>query len=178
MKNKLLTIILLAILFPLGMLAGSFINSQNTEDERRAAETQAEYSPYPKLQNTAIADLINQERAKNNIPVLAYNAQLEASACAKADDMLSKNYWSHVAPDGSHWAKFIDATGYRYYRVGENLAYGQLSNADVVTDWVGSETHLKNIKDAEFTEQGMCVRYGDFQGGKYAVTVNHFGRGL
>lgn len=178
MKNKLPTLILLAILFPLGMILGFSLGDQKTEERRQTAETQAKYAPYPELQNAAIADLVNQERAKTGVAALAYNAKLEASACAKADDMISRQYWAHTAPDGTHWRKFMDDAGYRYYRAGENLAYGQESNADVVTDWVGSATHMKNIQDPSYTEQGMCVRYGDFQGGKNAVIVNHFGRSL
>ncbi len=177
MKHQLPTLILLAVLFPLGMAFGHFVAREENEIERVEKVTAAQEAPYPELHAPAIADLVNTERTKAGLPALAYQPLLEASACAKADDMIAKNYWAHVAPDGTHWGSFIDKTGYGYYKAGENLAYGQQSDGTVVTDWMGSTTHKANII-SDFTEQGMCVRYGTFQGGKYAIIVNHFGRPL
>lgn len=169
--------IVLAVLFPLGILFGYSVGHRESTTEQVAQQLQAQEAPYPELHAPAIADLVNVERAKAGLPALAYNAQLEASACAKAEDMITQNYWNHIAPDGSNWSKFVDATGYQYYKAGENLAYGQRSNDMAVTDWMNSTTHKANIVD-QYTDQGMCVRYGAFQGGKYAVIVNHFGMPL
>lgn len=175
MKTNLITPLLLAILFPLGVLSGYILGNQTTVAKQYQAELQAKEAPYPELHTAALADLVNKERAKHNLPALAYNAQLESSACAKAEDMLAKNYWAHVSPEGVRGINLIEQAGYRYYSAGENLAYGQRSDDAVVTDWIGSTTHERNIIEPGFTEQGMCVKYGNFQGGKYALIVNHFG---
>ena len=174
-KNRIITIILLAILFPLGMFAGYQVGHQDTVARQKKADMEALHAPYPELHNNVIAEKINDERMKLGVAALSYNQQLEASACAKADDMIAENYWAHTAPDGTHWSKLIPAAGYVYYRAGENLAYGQRTDQEVVTDWMNSATHKANIVDPSFSEFGVCVRYGNFQGGQFAVIVNHFG---
>lgn len=175
MKKLPIIVICVWALLSLGGFAGYLLGDRQAVAIQQKAELQAKEAPYPELHAAVLADLINKERARNNLPALAYNAQLESSACAKADDMLAKNYWAHVSPEGVRGINLIEQAGYRYYTAGENLAYGQRSDDAVVTDWIGSTTHERNIVDPGFTEQGMCVRYGNFQGGKYALIVNHFG---
>ena len=46
------------------------------------------------------------------------------------------------------------AAGYSDYG-GENIAYGQRSAAEVVSDWMGSPDHRRNILDCDFTTIGV-----------------------
>src|SRR5436190_16321415 len=62
----------------------------------------------------------NSARLNSNEPVLSLNPQLSAAAQAKANDMASRDYWSHVTPDGAQPWVFISAKGYRYQKAGEN----------------------------------------------------------
>ena len=49
----------------------------------------------------------NIERKKAGLPPLTTNQALNEAALAKAQDMLSKQYWAHTAPDGTQpWAFF------------------------------------------------------------------------
>ena len=66
--------------------------------------------------------LTNQTRQQNSLNQLNYNDQLASAAYKKAQDMFSKNYWSHYAPDGSSPWDFILGSGYKYEYAGENLA--------------------------------------------------------
>ena len=68
---------------------------------------------------------INNSRATNGQSPVTENALLDKSAQLKLDDMIAKNYWGHVAPDGIQWSSFIQQVGYVYSAAGENLAYGQ-----------------------------------------------------
>lgn len=47
-----------------------------------------------------IHGLINQERAKNNLPVLSYNDDLAFIARNHSYDMATRNYFSHDTPEG------------------------------------------------------------------------------
>lgn len=176
--NNLLFIVL--ILIPPLMLAVYAFLPQDTPIPAQA-EVQAEQPVvkprplYPELSATVIAELVNQERSRAGLSRLTTNAQLEASACAKADDMMAKDYWAHIAPDGTEPWFFFDQAGYRYVSAGENLSFGYRSDGAIVSSWMGSETHRANILGAHYTEQGMCVRNGEFRGSNVALIVNHFG---
>jgi uncharacterized protein YkwD len=54
------------------------------------------------------------------------------------------------------------------YSLGENLAKGQLTPVQAVTDWMNSPTHAANVVRVDFEEIGIGV-FGD-------VWVNEFGK--
>jgi uncharacterized protein YkwD len=59
-----------------------------------------------------LSSLSNQERTSRGLAPLTLNSQLNSAAAAKAADMFSKDYWAHVAPDGTTPWSFIYAAGY------------------------------------------------------------------
>ena len=174
--NKTLTffVITWVFFFAAGFGAAWSIVNHDVKERQTAYESQLSNAPYPELDAAHIAALVNEQRSVAGLSTLSYNAQLEASACAKADDMIAKDYWAHVSPSGTPPWTFFYQVGYNYYKAGENLAYGQRSDSQIVSNWMGSPTHKANIV-GPFTEQGMCVRYAKFQGINAALIVNHFG---
>lgn len=126
------------------------------------------------LDEAEIGELVNKERLKAGLPAIKMNSTLRASACAKADEMITLDYWSHDAPDGSDPWSFIQKAGYPYRQAGENLAFGHDSEESLVAKWMQSPTHRQNIL-LPFEDQGICVRVGEYQGGYYNVIVHHFG---
>lgn len=120
-------------------------------------------------------NLINSYRLQNNLPALRVSAQLELSACAKDEDMISKDYWSHDSPQGVTPWHFYDLAGYAYDIAGENLAYGNYDSEErILKLWVDSPTHKENL-DKDFTEQGLCIKYSEnYQGSPNYVIVHHF----
>lgn len=107
----------------------------------------------------------NAQREANNEKPLAANAQLSAAAQAKANDMVSKNYWSHNAPDGQTPWTFIGSAGYQYQAAGENLAYGFASASQVINGWMNSAEHRANILDADYQDVGFGIAESpNFQG--------------
>jgi len=130
-----------------------------------------------------VADLysgVNNERTKRGLATLNIDIRLEVSACAKAHDMSAKNYWSHIAPDGTTPWDFITSAGYQYANSGENLAKNYNKASDAIVAWVNSPTHLENIT-GDFKDMGICVIQSNksqlSSSTKPAnVIVNHFGR--
>lgn len=88
---------------------------------------------------------------------LTLNSQLAAAAQAKANDMATRDYWSHVTPDGQQPWSFIDATGYNYQAAGENLAYGFGTSSEVIEAWMNSPEHRANILNANYRDVGFGI---------------------
>jgi uncharacterized protein YkwD len=109
--------------------------------------------------------LIDQERARNGELPLQANRQLERAAVEHSEEMVSKDYFAHIAPDGLTPLERVEATGYIPnhevgYTVGENIAWGtlQLSTPSaIVAAWIASPEHLANILDAEYKETAIGV---------------------
>lgn len=120
----------------------------------------------------------NQEREDNHVVDLALNSQLAAAAQAKANDMVTRNYWSHITPDGQQPWVFIDQSGYKYLEAGENLAYGFSTSATTVTGWMNSPPHRENLLNGAFTEVGFgFANSQNFnQSGPETVVVAMYGK--
>lgn len=120
----------------------------------------------------------NEQREAFKKPILTLNNQLSAAAQAKANDMASRNYWSHNTPDGNEPWIFVDQAGYKYQKAGENLAYGFSTSNQVVVGWMNSSTHKANLLDNSFSDVGFgFANANDFQqNGKETVVVAMYGR--
>lgn len=106
---------------------------------------------------TALLNDTNQQRVANGLGSLALNSLLSQAAQAKANDMASRDYWSHNTPDGKTPWTFIVATGYNYQTAGENLAYGFTTASDAITGWMNSPEHRANILNTTFQQVGFGV---------------------
>lgn len=126
-------------------------------------------------QNERIFALVNGVREKNGLKPLESVAKLANSSQARASDMLTGQYFSHQGPDGHNLKYFLSASGYDYSKAGENLAMGFTDAQDVVDAWVKSPTHYANLIDGEFTETGMGLVSGDYQGVPTVFVAEHFG---
>ncbi len=118
----------------------------------------------------------NQQRAKVGLPPLTVNPTLEQSARAKGEAMLKADCWSHYCPNGKSPWDFFKAAGYDYLYAGENLAEGFSSSDAMMNAWMNSQTHRENILKPEFTEIGVAIVIGDYQGEtNNTLVVVHFG---
>jgi uncharacterized protein YkwD len=119
--------------------------------------------------------LTNEQRAASGLPALQYSDQLATAAQNKANDMLSKGYWSHFGPNGESPWGFILATGYQYEYAGENLAKNFMNSEGVVSGWMNSETHRNNILSTNYTDVGFAVVNGNLEGEDTTLVVQMFG---
>ncbi len=95
-------------------------------------------------------------------PPIVWNDQLELAAIGHAKDMANKNYFSHTSQDGRSVQDRIIAAGYDYkgfrsYAIGENIAQGQLSIAEVMQGWLKSPGHCHNLMNPAFKEIGVAL---------------------
>jgi len=154
----LIVTILLPVRFPFGSTAHVLPYSTEMSQENLLLET-------------------NRRRDISKIDDLKINKKLSEAAQDKAEDMVEKDYWSHLTPDGDSPWTFVDEAGYEYSRAGENLAYGFSNSEQVIAGWMNSQSHKENMLDDGFSEVGFgFANSQNFEGnGKNTVVVAIYG---
>ncbi|MFI1958974.1 CAP domain-containing protein [Streptomyces althioticus] len=112
-----------------------------------------------------VVELTNRERARAGLAPLSHDPLLATAAQAHSADMVARDFYAHTAPDGSKPWDRAAAVGSRCRTVGENIACGQRSPAEVVRGWTNSPGHRANILAPQFTHIGV-----GFAGGGRAGT--------
>ncbi|CAL9669466.1 CAP domain-containing protein [Streptomyces sp. enrichment culture] len=105
--------------------------------------------------------LVNQERAAAGCSPVTANDKLTRAADDYSDVMASSGVMSHTGPDGSTMASRVEAAGYQWSTLGENIARGQADAAAVMDSWMNSPGHRANILNCSFKELGVGVHFGD-----------------
>jgi uncharacterized protein YkwD len=105
------------------------------------------------------------------------DGRLDASATAKCQDMVAKNYWAHNDPTGRTPWHFITDQNINWHTAGENLEFGYGRSSDmVVVAWMNSPEHKANILNPTFTTVGYAIcpdpNLASFGAGD--VVVQHF----
>ena len=107
---------------------------------------------------------------------LAENEKLDQSALLKAQDMLKGQYFAHISPSGQGPSELAGKVQYEFIAIGENLAMGSFSSdQDLVDAWMASPGHRENILNKSFTEIGVAVAKGTFEGKTTWMAVQEFG---
>lgn len=100
-----------------------------------------------------VITLLNEQRVNNGLSPLTADSTLTAAAMQRAAETVI--YFSHTRPDGSRCFTAFDG-GWR----GENIAAGQADPDEVITGWMNSTGHRKNILEANYTGVGVgCFNY-------------------
>jgi len=108
-----------------------------------------------------VLQLVNLERAERDLPPVAMNPGLKAIAESYACHMIEQGYFGHHDPEtGDGPAERALADNYTFYAIGENLAAGQETPADVMKVWMESLAHREVILDPDWKEVGIAVRSG------------------
>lgn len=113
----------------------------------------------------AILEAVNRARAaprscgEQYFPAaqqVAWNGALGDAALVHSRDMAEHRYFSHKGKDGRAAAERALQAGYRWRRIGENIAAGQSSPEEVVAGWLSSPGHCANIMNGGFTDMGAA----------------------
>lgn len=134
----------------------------------------SEVLPVAAVNAASVVSLTNEERAVKNLPALERNALLDLAARLKAEDMATKGYYAHIAPDGTTPMDFVNRSGYRYRIIGENLVVERMSADQVVEAFMDSPGHRANILRKDFTEIGVGTAEGTHKGRDAIFTVQIF----
>jgi uncharacterized protein YkwD len=121
----------------------------------------------------AVLTLVNAERAARGIAPVSLHGQLTQAAQAHAADQFYRDcvtQLSHTGTDGSNPGTRIARTGLSVRSWAENIACGQRTPAEVMTAWMNSSGHRRNILNSGLTHIGISVSR-DSDGRLYWVQV-------
>jgi hypothetical protein len=79
-----------------------------------------------------------------------------------------------VTPDGKQPWYWFDLVGYPYTYAGENLAVNFTDSKDVENAWMASPTHHANLVKPQYTQVGIGVAQGRYQGKEATFVVQFF----
>lgn len=117
----------------------------------------------------------NSARAKEGLLALTEHPTLDIVAEQKVADMFNRQYFEHNAPTGEGVADLVRDIGYAYIVVGENLALGDYEDDErLVAAWMASPGHRANILHPRFSEIGVAVGKGIFEGRTTWLAVQTF----
>ncbi|MGL6112501.1 MAG: CAP domain-containing protein [Rubrivivax sp.] len=115
-------------------------------------------------------EVINQRRAAGatcgtrgsfaSAAPLRWNALLAQAAAAHSADMAAMNYFSHTSLDGRSMSDRVNATGYAWASLGENIAAGYPGIDSVIDGWMRSDGHCANLMNPAFDELGLACAPG------------------
>jgi len=89
-------------------------------------------------------------------PALRWSEPLARAAARHVGSMARTRVFAHRGADGTTVRERVDATGYRWQAVAENLAAGQSELHQAVADWLASVSHCQALTDQRFTEFGIA----------------------
>lgn len=132
-----------------------------TQSATKATEPQTK--PAEAEFNSAYEDevirLVNIERQSYGLSPLSKNAAAVSAARIRAKEITLS--FSHTRPNGTSCFTAAGEVGLTYRTAGENIAYGYPSPKQVVTGWMNSDGHRKNILSASFSGIGVgCYSKG------------------
>jgi len=127
----------------------------------------------PPLQLTAeeqeLVDLTNAARKKEDLQELQPHPKLFQAARLHAANMAKQDKLDHDL-DGKSMIDRLKAVEYGVESAGENIAHKQTTPRKVITSWMESEGHKKNILTTDYVHIGVAVAK-NAKGERYWVQV-------
>jgi len=118
----------------------------------------------------------NTHRVFDGLYQLKANALLDDVAKIKLDDMFARQYFAHDSPTGEGASDLAKGARYEFILIGENLASGNFKDDQGLVDaWMDSPGHRANILNKRYSEIGIAVGRGDFEGDEVWLAVQTFG---
>ena len=97
---------------------------------------------------------VNGERLREGVPALSFDECLTALANARAQDMVARNYFGHVTPDGRNPSELMRAAGCPFRYMGENIATAPDAMYAVTELW-NSPGHRRNTLNVHYRRIGI-----------------------
>ncbi len=131
----------------------------------------------PAVSSDGILFFTNQARQDNGgLAPLQTNSILNSMAAKRVDDMFAYQYFSHTSPDNIDMINLAKTDGYNYSAIGENIIRGDFDSAvAMVNAWMNSPGHRANILNTKYTEIGIAVKKGMYEGRMQWIGVQIFG---
>src|SRR5215213_968850 len=142
------------------------VRQRSVQDEAVKIPTSVKPSAdeIPDLEKLAFA-LINQKRAENGLPPLAWSDEVAKLARLHSENMVKFNFFSHKGMDGKMVDGRADSLGLtRWTAMGENIAYNRGFKNPIETaveKWMLSPTHRENLLNDSWKETAVGIAVTD-----------------
>jgi uncharacterized protein YkwD len=125
---------------------------------------------------STLLGLINAERESQDLDPYSAQGQLQAAARGHAADMACNHFFSHTGSDGSSVGQRVNAQGYSWSWVGENIFATSNSSSSAPQQafdwWMNSTLHRANLLSPNYTQIGLgYVHLAGSDYGGYFVAV-------
>ena len=117
--------------------------------------------------------VVNDMRADAGRARLTVSPGLTNAAELHTARMISHGFFEHEAPgEAAFWhriERFYPSTGYEYWAVGENLAYGSpsLDPDEALHEWMLSPKHRRSLLSRDWREVGVAAVHVESAPGEY-----------
>ena len=102
-----------------------------------------------------LIDLVNKHRKSVGCKDLEWSTPIADVARRHSEQMITLGFFDHRNPAGQTPFQRLDAAGIRYSKAAENIAAGPKTAQQVLSSWLGSRGHRRNIEDCDFREHGI-----------------------
>ncbi|MBQ7885585.1 MAG: hypothetical protein IJ313_01685 [Clostridia bacterium] len=107
-------------------------------------------------QEQTAGNLLNNDRARYNLPRLAIDPALCRIARIKSEDMRDNQYFAHTSPTYGDVRQMLKTFGYSYAAAGENIAHhATIEKAQAA--FLSSPGHRRNVMSTAYTKVGLGV---------------------
>lgn len=87
---------------------------------------------------------------------LYFNEKLQKAALRHAADMAKYSFLDHNSRKTGSYQARVDKTGYRWVKVAENIAAGQMTVDAVLQAWLDSKQHCDLMVSQDYQEVGLA----------------------
>ncbi|MFJ4964356.1 sigma-70 family RNA polymerase sigma factor [Streptomyces sp. NPDC088729] len=110
----------------------------------------------PPAQDRLVAE-VNTLRARNDCPALRTDPRLTEVARRHSADMAAHDYFGHTDSSGRGMGERVSASGYRWSAVGETIATGRYTPAEIAEQWWRSPGRDDDILNCSFVHVGVGI---------------------
>jgi uncharacterized protein YkwD len=107
---------------------------------------------------------VNEQRAAAGLAPVQLNAALTDLSRYRSNDMASRNYFSHVTPEGTKFLSMLTDRGVSYKFAGEILARNNYPSAETaqtaMQSYLNSPQHKAIIMDGQYSQVGIGYALG------------------
>jgi len=121
-------------------------------------ETAAQQNPAGNPQESALFNLLNQDRIRQGLKPLAFDAHLQAAAREHSQLMAQHGALSHQFANEPGLSQRMAAAGARFDAAAENVAEAP-SAEQANEEFMASPGHRANIMDPRYTDVGIGMAY-------------------
>ena len=110
-------------------------------------------------EEASFLELLNEARAAQGAPPVQVSGPLTEAAEAHSQDMVDRNFFDHVNPDGEDFEARIQTAGYEAGsapRFAENMLRPEETGREAFDIWAGSPDHYANMLDPELVAIGIA----------------------